>query len=58
MSYTYSKETHSYSLQKPNTSDDIKKGLLKIKQAQIEVLRELRKDDDHNSRNHSLTYSK
>lgn len=39
-------------------NDSIKKGLLRIKEAQIEVLRQLRKDDVDLSRNVSLEYSK
>jgi hypothetical protein len=44
MSYSHSQEQKKQNGDKPKV-DEIKKGLERIKQAQIEVLRELRKDD-------------
>lgn len=39
-------------------ADDIKRGLEKIKQAQIEVMKELRREEPGTPRNHSLSYSR
>lgn len=51
------REEPSQSSERP-ANESIKRGLQKIKQAQIEVMRELRKEDPEYSKNLSLTYSK